>query len=256
MITDPWFYVAAILGTFLIGMSKSGFMPGIGALGVPLMALTVSPVQAAAIQLPLLVATDIIGIWNYRKDYDWRNLRLLIPAAFLGIGAGWATIAWVTEAHIRVLVGLIGILFTLNYWFGKKPPADAPPIGPDRTRATFWGGLAAYTSFFAHAGGPPYSVYILPQRLPNALYAGTTIMFFSLVNILKVPPYLIEGQLSATNVMTSVILFPVAWVSTLIGIWLVRRVPAKPFYRLLYACQFVVSLKLLWDGVIQLAFRA
>src|SRR5262245_24316666 len=116
MITDPWFYVAAILGTFLIGMSKSGFMPGIGALGVPLMALSVSPMQAAAIQLPLLVATDVLGIWNYRRTYHWPNLRLLLPAAFLGCGAGWATISWVSEAHIRILVGLIGVVFTLNYW--------------------------------------------------------------------------------------------------------------------------------------------
>ena len=253
MITDPWFYAAAFLGTFLIGMSKSGFLPGIGSLGVPLMALTISPMQAAAIQLPLLVATDLIGIWNYRREYHWPNLRLLLPAAFLGVGAGWATIAWVTEAHVRIMVGLIGVVFTLNYWFGRKPPEDAPPIEPDRARATFWGGLSAYTSFFAHAGGPPYSVYILPQRLPNTLYAGTTIMFFSLVNLLKVPPYFMQGQLTAGNVKTSVLLFPVAWISTLIGIWLVRWVPAKPFYRLLYGCQFVISLKLLWDGVWQMA---
>jgi uncharacterized protein len=252
MITDPWFYLAAVFGTFLIGMSKSGFMPGIGALGVPLMALTVSPVQAAAIQLPLLVATDLIGIWNYRKTYHWPNLRLLLPSALLGVGAGWATAAWVTEAHVRILVGLIGIVFTLNYWFGKKPPEGEAPRGPDATRATFWGGLSAYTSFFAHAGGPPYSVYILPQRLENTLYAGTTIMFFSAVNALKLPPYFMLGQLSSTNVATSAILFPVAWASTLVGIWLVRNVPAKPFYKLLYATQFVVSVKLLWDGIMQI----
>lgn len=252
MITDSWFYVAALFGTFLIGMSKSGFMPGIGALGVPLMALTISPVQAAAIQLPLLVATDIIGIWNYRRDFDRANLRYLIPAAFLGVAAGWATTAWVTDAHIRILVGVIGVVFTLNYWFGKKPADGDKPRGPDGVRATFWGGLAAYTSFFAHAGGPPYSVYILPQRLPNALYAGTTIMFFSAVNALKLPPYFFLGQLSATNVTTSALLFPVAWVATLVGIWLVRHVPAKPFYRILYWCQFLVSLKLLWDGIAQI----
>lgn len=251
MITDPWFYAAAIVGTFLIGMSKSGFMPGIGALGVPLMALTISPVQAAAIQLPLLVATDLIGVWNYRRSYDWRNLRLLLPAAVLGVALGWATAAWVTEAHVRILVGLIGVVFTLNYWFGRKPDESVAPRGPDWMRAGFWGTLSSATSFFAHAGGPPYSVYILPQRLPNAIYAGTTIMFFSAVNMLKVPPYFMLGQLTATNVLTSVLLFPIAWAATLVGIWLVRRVPAKPFYRLLYACQFVVSIKLLWDGLAQ-----
>jgi uncharacterized protein len=252
MISDPWFYAAALVGTFLIGMSKSGFMPGIGALGVPLMALTVSPVQAAAIQLPLLVATDLIGIWNYRRDYDWANLRLLLPAALLGVAAGWATAAWVTDAQIRILVGVIGVVFTLNYWFGKRPAEGEVPRGPDPVRAGLWGSLAAYTSFFAHAGGPPYSVYILPQRLPNTLYAGTTIMFFSAVNALKLPPYFMLGQLSPTNVMTSAILFPVAWMATLLGIWLVRHVPAKPFYRMLYGCQFVVSLKLLWDGLAQI----
>ncbi len=252
MITDPWFYLAAIVATCLIGMSKSGFMPGVGALGVPLMALTVSPVQAAAIQLPLLVATDLIGIWNYRKNYDWPNLRLLLPAAVFGVAAGWATAAWVTEAHVRILVGIIGIAFTLNYWFGRQPQDGETPRGPDVVRATFWGGLSAYTSFFAHAGGPPYSVYILPQRLQNTLYAGTTIMFFSAVNALKLPPYFMLGQLSATNVLTSAILFPIAWIATLVGIWLVRNVPAKPFYRILYAVQFVVSIKLLWDGIAQI----
>lgn len=249
MITDPWFYLAATIGTFLIGMSKSGFMPGIGALGVPLMALTISPVQAAAIQLPLLVATDIIGVWNYRRIYDWANLRLLLPSAFLGVGLGWATAAWVTDAEVRLMVGIIGVVFTLNYWFGRKPPAGQTPQGPEWKRATLWGGLAAYTSFFAHAGGPPYSVYILPQRLDNMRYAGTTIWFFSLVNLMKLPAYLALGQMSAANVLTSAALFPIAWISTLIGIWLVQRVPAKPFYSLLYACQFLVSLKLLWDGV-------
>lgn len=253
MLTDPWFYAAAIVGTFLIGMSKSGFLPGIGSLGVPLMAMTVSPVQAAAIQLPLLVATDIIGVWNYRNSVHWPNLRVLLPSAFIGIAAGWATASWVSEAHLRLMVGLIGVVFTLNYWLGAKPAAGAAPRGPDLTRATFWGTLSSYTSFFAHAGGPPYAVYILPQRLPNELYAGTTIFYFSLVNVLKLPPYFALGQLTATNLATSAVLFPIAWAATMVGIWLVRHVPREPFYRLLYACQFVISLKLLWDGCWQIA---
>lgn len=252
MITDPWFYAAATLGTFFIGLSKSGFMPGIGSLGVPLMALIVSPVQAAAIQLPLLVATDGLAVWNYRKTYHWPNLRLLLPSAFIGVAAGWATAAWVSDAHVRILVGVIGIVFTLNYWFGAKPTAGEVPRQPEWKSATAWGSLASYTSFFAHAGGPPFAVYILARRLPNELYAGTTIMFFAAVNALKLPTYFMLGQLSTANLLTSMALFPVAWLSTLFGIWLVRRVPAKPFYRLLYACQFVISVKLLWDGSWQL----
>ena len=249
MITDPWFYVAATVGTVLIGMSKSGFMPGVGALGVPLMALTISPVQAAAIQLPLLIATDVLGVWNYRRDFDWPNLRILLWAALAGVAAGWATAAWVSDAHIRILVGVIGVTFTLNYWLTRSQAESAAATGPGWARGLVWGGLASYTSFFAHAGQPPYAVYILPQRLPNTLYAGTTIMFFAAVNALKLPAYLSLGQLSMPNLMTSAVLFPLAWISTLVGIWLVRRVSAQRFYALLYACQFVISVKLLWDGV-------
>ena len=251
MITDPWFYATAAIGTFLIGMSKSGFLPGIGALGVPLMALYVSPVQAAAIQLPLLVATDWIAVWKYRRDYDLANLRILLPAGVLGVAAGWATAAYVSEPMLRIMIGALGIVFTLNYWLQRRPVTgeSVPPRRPDWPRGTLWGGLGAYTSFFAHAGAPAYSVYILPQRLPNAIYAGTTLIFFAEVNLLKLPAYLALGQLSWPNLMTSAVLFPVAWVSTLLGIWLVRRVPAEPFYRLLYGCQFLVSIKLLWDGI-------
>ena len=254
MITDPWFYATATIGTFLIGMSKSGFLPGIGSLGVPLMALYVSPVQAAAIQLPLLVATDWIAVWKYRREYDWANLRILLPSGVIGITAGWLTASWVSEPMLRVMIGVIGIAFTLNYWLARRGTGgeDAPATGPDWTRGLGWGALAAYTSFFAHAGGPAYSVYMLPQRLPNAIYAGTTLIFFATVNIMKVPPYFAIGQLSSANLLTSAVLFPVAWGATLIGIWLVRRVPSGPFYKMLYACQFLVSVKLLWDGVRQL----
>ncbi|MGE0629304.1 MAG: sulfite exporter TauE/SafE family protein [Hyphomicrobiaceae bacterium] len=252
MITDPWFYATALVGTFLIGMSKSGFLIGAGMLGVPLMALTIPPVQAAAIQLPLLIATDWIGVLGYRKTYDRANLKILVPAAFIGTAAGWATASIVTDGMIRTLVGIIGVTFTLNYWLKREPPGGHAPTKASWGRGLFWGGLSTYTSFFAHAGGPPYAVYILPQRLPNLVYAGTTIMFYALINILKVPPYFMLGQFSSENLLTSAVLLPVAWASTMVGIWLVRRVPPGPFYRLAYATLFVISLKLLWDGAWQL----
>ena len=51
MITDPWFYVAAVPAVLLFGIAKGGFGGGLGVLAVPLMALVVSPLQAAAVLL-------------------------------------------------------------------------------------------------------------------------------------------------------------------------------------------------------------
>ena len=47
IILDPWFYACAIPAVVLLGVSKSGFGVGFGALAVPLMALSISVPQAA-----------------------------------------------------------------------------------------------------------------------------------------------------------------------------------------------------------------
>jgi uncharacterized membrane protein YfcA len=247
MISDAWFYAVALPAIVLTGLSKGGFLGGIGGMAVPLMSLVISPVQAAAIMLPILIAMDWIGVWAYRHDWSGPNLKIMLPAATAGIALGWATAAYVTDAHVRLLVGAIGACFTLNYWFGLKPAGSAP--GPHRLAGTVWGAVAGFTSFVSHTGGPPFAVYMLPQRLPNAVYAGTAVMFFTAVNLIKLPPYILLGQFSPTNLKTIAVLLPLAPLAMLAGVWLTRRVPQEPFYRIAYGCLFAISLKLLWDGV-------
>jgi hypothetical protein len=246
MITDPWFYALAIPAICLTGLAKGGFLAGIGGLSVPLMSLAISPVQAAAIMLPILIAMDWLGVWAYWREWSAANLRIMLPAAFLGVGIGWATAAFVSESHVRLLVGLIGLLFTLDHWLPLRPKAAA---GPSWVKGSFWAVLVGFTSFVSHSGGPPFAVYMLPQQLRNTVYAGTSIMLFSAVNLLKVGPYLMLGQFSPANLKTTAALLPLAPLAIVAGIWLTRRVRQGPFYRIAYACLFVVSLKLIADGL-------
>jgi uncharacterized membrane protein YfcA len=109
--------------------------------------------------------------------------------------------------------------------------------------------VGGYTSFVAHAGSPPFQVYMLPQKLDKTIYVGTSVMFFFAVNWLKLPAYAWLGQLAPGNLMTSAVLLPLAPVGVLLGLWLHNIIPEKPFYRVIYAMIFVVGLKLLWDGV-------
>ena len=62
MIVDPVFYAVAVPAVILMGISKSGFGAGFGALAVPLMALVVPVPQAAAILLPVLLLIDGLGL--------------------------------------------------------------------------------------------------------------------------------------------------------------------------------------------------
>jgi uncharacterized membrane protein YfcA len=246
MIQDPLFYYAAIPAVILVGLSKGGFGGGMSLLSVPMMALVISPIQAAAIMLPILILMDISGLVAWRGVYDKACLVILIPAAVAGVGLGWLTAAYVTAAHVRLIVGVVALLFCLDYYFGggkaRKPREHNPPKG------WFWGAMSGFTSFVSHAGGPPYQMYVLPLRLDPRLLAGTSIIFFSVVNGLKVVPYLLLGQFSTVNLMTSAVLLPLAPLATLAGVRMVRLIKPEPFYRFTYAIVFAVSLKLIWDG--------
>jgi hypothetical protein len=111
-----------------------------------------------------------------------------------------------------------------------------------------WGSLSGFTSTVCQAGGPPYQMHVLPQRLPKMTFVGTTALFFAIVNALKVIPFFALGQFSAAGLATSVALFPFALITNALGIWLVRRVPPEAFYKITYLLVFLISLELIRSG--------
>ena len=253
MLTQPSFYAAAIPAVILLGLSKGGFA-GLGVLGMPLMALTIPPVQAAAITLPILMVQDAVSVWAYRRCWDRANLKILLPGAVAGILLAYLLAARVPEAAVALVLGTISVVFALRRFLGGRslaPPADGVRL--NRPAGWFWGGVAGFTSMIAHAGGPPFQIYVIPQRLPRDIFVGTGVMFFAAVNLIKVPPYLALGQFTGENLWTSAVLFPLAILSTWAGVWLVRRVSGERFYDIVYALLLLLGGKLMFDGARWLA---
>ena len=252
MIDNPWFYAAAIPGVLITGISKGGFGGGLGVLAVPMMALVIDPILAAAIMLPILCVMDIIGAVVYRKSIDWPNLRILVPAAVIGIAIGTASFRYLDSSAIRLMVGLLAVGFAADYWLRRRfRPGET--TGRDPIKGGLWGSLAGLTSFLAHAGGPPASVYLLPQRMHRTLFVGTTVYFFIIVNYVKLIPYAWLGQLSVANLSMTAVLLPLAPIGMLMGIWLHKRVSDTLFYGICYVLLVATGVKLLWDGVTGLA---
>ncbi|GGH30005.1 UPF0721 transmembrane protein [Alsobacter metallidurans] len=247
MIETPLFFAIAIPAVVLMGMSKGGFS-GLGLISMPMLALVVSPVTAAAIMLPILIVQDAVSVWAYRRDFDPRLLYIMVPGSIAGIAIGWIFAAQVPEAAVRVGVGLISVGFVALYWRRRSVMEEAERERRSVLAGGFWGVVAGYTSFVAHAGGPPFQVYVLPQRLSPLLYAGTSTMFFAITNLVKVVPYVALGQFSTENLRASALLFPLAIASTFLGVWMVKRIDAKRFFTLIYVLSFVVGVKLIWDG--------
>ena len=247
---DWTFYCAAIPAVILVGLSKGGFS-GLGALSMPLLSLAVSPVRAAAIMLPILIVQDWVSVWAFRREFEPRNLVILIPASLIGIGAGFLLAAHVSEGLVRLAVGLISILFVI-FMIARSRGGEPAPSRARVAPGVFWGALAGFTSFVSHAGGPPFQVYVMPQGLSPRLFAGTSVMFFAAANLLKVPPYIALGQFSRENFVAAATLFPLAILATMAGVWLVRRVPADRFYNIVYGLTFLIGLRLVWEGGAQL----
>jgi uncharacterized protein len=84
MSLDYWFWGFAIVASLLVGASKGG-LPGVGVLGVPVLSQVVSPVVAAGLLLPILITSDVYGLWIYRKNYDLRNIKIIVGASIIGI---------------------------------------------------------------------------------------------------------------------------------------------------------------------------
>lgn len=242
------FYALAVPAVVLLGLSKGGFA-GMGALSLPMIALAISPVRAAAILLPILIVQDVVGVWAFRRDWDRHVLAWTLPGAVVGIGLGWLFAARVSPAAVLGLVGAISVVFGAYRLWTER--GGVPMVA---AHAPAWLGVAlgaasGFTSQVAHAGQPPFQLYVLPKRLPRDVLVGTSAIFFAAVNWVKVPAYWALGQFSRENLTTAAALLPVAILSTFAGVWLVRQVAPERFYTAIYGLMVLVGVKLIRDAL-------
>ncbi len=244
MFSDPAFLAAAFVAVLLVGLAKGGFS-GIGMAATPLLALTVPPLQALAILLPILLVQDVVSLWWYRRDWDGWNLKVMLPGAVVGVGAAWALGSMVSDDAVRLIIGIIGLGFVLNTWFGRTPPQGRPSA----LSGVICGAGSAFTSTLASAGMPPFAVHVLPQRMDKMKLVGTITVFFAIVNLMRVAPYFGLGYLTRETLMISLALLPLAIATNFLGFWLVLRMPTELFYRIFYVLIFLISAAIMVQGV-------
>jgi uncharacterized membrane protein YfcA len=246
IIEDPLFYLVSVPAVLLLGISKSGFGAGFGSLAVPIMALAVTVPRAAAILMPVLLVMDLLGMAAFRKDFDLRLLRFLLPFGLLGTVIGTLLFRLLDAPVVAGIVGAFTLLFLAQRLL-FPPHADAAP--PPRWLGAVLTTTSGFTSFIAHAGGPPISAYVIPLRLSPVKFTATMAFFFFVINLSKWIPYAWLGLLDMRNMATSLMLLPLAPIGVWIGVRLARRIDPKLFYRLLYLGMFLTGVKLLWDAL-------
>ena len=228
-----------------MGISKSGFGAGFGSLAVPLMALAVTVPQAAAILMPVLLLVDLLGLAAFRRNFDRALLKFLIPFGLIGTAVG-AFLFTVLNAH--VVAGIVGGCTLLFLAQRLVFPPRANSLPPPKWAGALLTLTAGFTSFVAHAGGPPLNAYVIPMRLTPLVFTATMAMFYFVINLSKWVPYAWLGLLNIQNMSTSLVLLPMAPIGVWIGIRIAKRINPLLFYRLIYAGMFLTGTKLLWDA--------
>lgn len=249
LITDPLFYALAVPAFLINGISKGGFASGAGNVSVPMMALVVPAPQAAGIALPVLCAMDVAGLRAWWGRWSAREMRTILPGGALGLVLGIALFGVLSARLIALLLGTVTLTFLARSLWTRLRGASAEAAPPDRVKAAFWSAVSGLTSAVAHAGGPPLAIYLYPLRLDRQTLAATTTVFFGVMNYVKLVPYWGLGLLDGTNLLTSLVLLPVAPAGVYVGIWLHRRVSDAAFYNVVYVLLAFSGAKLVWDGI-------
>ena len=240
------FWVVAVIASIAVGLSKGG-LPVVAMMSVSILSLVMPPLQAAGLLLPIYIVSDWFGLWAYRREFDRRVLKILLPTTALGVVLGWATASLVSEHFVGGVIGALGSSFAISRLLGWGALAEARPARV--FSGLVWGTAAGFTSFVSHAGGPPYQIYALPLRMPKAVFAGTSTILFTWVNSVKLPAYWSMGIVSFDSLPIAVWLFLPATLAVFVGVRLVRILPEKQFYSLVLWALLILSLRMLWSAV-------
>ena len=239
------FFLTVVPAIILFGIAKSGLGGSIALISIPLMTISMPLTTALGIILPILIFSDFIATYKYRKEFDLETLKLIVPFAAIGIFIGSLTFSYFSEELLKFIIGLMGFLFAGHYFFFKKNK-EAKSV-KNFLKGGICSSVAGFTSFSVHAGGTPTSIYLLPLRMKKEIYVGTRIIFFTFVNLIKLPLYINLSMMNFETFKQSLILFPVALIGILIGYQLLKIIEEKLFYNILYALIFVTSSKLIFD---------
>lgn len=249
LLSDPFTLAMAVLAVTVLGLAKGG-LAGLGALATPLLALAIAPASAAALLLPVLLVQDVVSVWSYRRTWSGWVIAWMLPGALVGVGVASLFAATVPEDKVLLALGLITALFGLYRLWAERGGRIVAASNSPGWVGTLFGAACGFTSQIAHAGGPPFQMWVTPRKLPHETFVGTSSITFAAINWMKVPSYLALGSFNRALLEAAGLLIPLAIAATFAGVWLVRRMDNARFYTLVYLLMIALGLRLTWQALI------
>lgn len=233
------------LVALLIGFSKGGLGGPVPiSLTAPLLSLVIPISQAIGVVLPLLIFADLFALYFYWRKWDMRYIVLMLPMAVIGIAMGSLMLAHIPNDVLRKVVGAFTLIAVLYKLLNNQ--LKSLQYSPRRWHGFFAGWASGFGSSLANVGSPPFTAYMLLQTDVTPIsFIGTTTLFFAIVNVLKLPGVLAAGVLDTHLLLSVVWVLPIIPTGVWLGRWILRRMDAVFFERLMLAALFIMSVALL-----------
>lgn len=244
---SAWVYYGLVVSAVIVmGIAKSGFGGGVGILAVPLVAIAMPADRALGVMLPILLFADLFAVYQHRKQQSWSHLRPALVGGVIGIGLGTLLLFMLIDgddkaastdnisAILSVLVGSICLLM-VSVQVYRLCGGKVPTLPGNQPTGIGVGAAAGFTSMLAHAAGPIMSIYWLDQRMGKRLLTGSLVLYFFLVNSLKLPSYFALGWITMHSLKESAFFAIFVPIGSVLGIVMHHRIPEKPFIAVMYA---------------------
>jgi hypothetical protein len=228
------FVIMAALAAFLIGLSKGGLGGTAGALATPMMALVLPADKVIGLLLPILILADILAMALYWRKWNDKLVLLLLPGAILGVTIGTIFITNAPTETLRTLLGVIVLIFAVYKIFEKRI------LSLFTYKSRNWHGLVAgtitgFSSALAHTGGPPVSIYLLMQKVTPPVFIATSVLFFFILNWIKVPYYFYADLFDFAQLGRLIWILALVPMGVWTGRWFAYRVNRETYEKIIVA---------------------
>ncbi len=244
---DVALVVITLVGVFLISFMKGAFGGGFAIIGIPLLSLVMDPLTAGALLAPLFIAMDVCAL-IYWKPSTWSrpDLLLLVPGLLVGIVLGYLALRVLDTRAVSIVIGIITLGFAALWFLGGRAIEAHPKSLPRALAAGMGSGV---TTMIAHSGGPPLAMYLLSRGLPKVVYAGTTSLFFTVANAVKVIPWMLLPRPAGSLLPLMMWSLPAIPLGVWAGWKLHQRLDQAQLVLMCYCLLVIAAIKLLWDGI-------
>lgn len=241
---DVTFYFVVVVAGLLIGLSKGGLGAVLVVLVAPILSLVMPTSEALSFSLPLLIFADVLALYIYWKKWDSNYLRLMVPAAIVGIVVGTWLLATLPDIAMRRILGIFTLIFILFRVLSAR--LMTVEYQPRNWHGYLTGAVSGLGSSLANSGSPPFTVYMLMQEVSPEVFVGTTTIFFAIVNTLKLPAQMAAGLMSFDRLLATLWVVPIVVFGVWVGQWMIKRINQVVFERILLLLLFIVSMVLIF----------